>query len=266
MIHIKRMAVLLLALSAVVCLSSFTAARVVSPQVADGGPSLLVDDRWGGTLSETDLATLASDFEALRPTLGESDILVVFTSNWESDAKRELERNGYDSREKDVIGLVVWYNGMRHETELYTYGDMTRYISDEALESLQGRVAPYLTRKDYAGAIACFMEGAARAYASGVESAPTAAERWGTAALVGVCLGAVLGGVAILIVAQRYRRKNRSPSYPLSQFADLHLTIERDIFLYHTVVKTPISTGSSSGGRIGGGGGRSGGGRSSGRR
>lgn len=265
--RIKRMAVLLLVLSAVVCFSSFTAARLVSPQVADGGPSLLIDDQWGGTtLTETDLASLSACFAELRTSIGESDVLVVFASDWESEAKEELKRNGYASRTNDVIGLVIWYNGVKHESELYTYGDMTRYISDEDLQSLQGRVGSYLARKNYVGGIECFMQGAAAAYARGVESAPTTAQRWGTAALVGICIGAVLGGVATLIVVQRYRRKNRSSSYPLSQFANLRLTIERDVFLYHTVVKTPISTGSSSGGRIGGGGGHGGGGRSSGRR
>lgn len=266
MMRIKKMAVILLVLLAAICFSSFTAARVVSPQAADGGPSLLIDDQWGGaTLTEAELASLSACFTELRATIGKSDVLIVFASDRESEAKEELKRNGYASRTDDVIGLVIWYNGMKYESELYMYGDMTRYISDEDLQSLQGRVGSYLSRKNYVGGIECFIQGAAAAYARGVESAPTTAERWGTAALVGVCIGAVLGGVAILIVVQRYRRKNRSSSYPLSQFANLRLTIERDVFLYHTVVKTPISTGSSSGGRIGGGG-HGGGGRSSGRR
>ena len=87
--------------------------------------------------------------------------------------------------------------------------------------------------------------------------------------LTGMFFGAVIGGVAVLIVWLTYKRKVHGETYPLGQFADLKLTENRDTFITKNVVVTripdpPSSSGGSgrSGGFSGGGGGARMGGRS----
>ncbi len=66
------------------------------------------------------------------------------------------------------------------------------------------------------------------------------ATEWLITALISVAIGAAVGGIVVLIIVLRYRRKSRSPSYPLRDFTSLTLTREQDIFLGKSVVITRI--------------------------
>ncbi len=55
---------------------------------------------------------------------------------------------------------------------------------------------------------------------------------WGTVVLVGVIVGLVCAVGAIVGVILSYKRKNRSPIYPLDKFTDLDLHEKTDRYLY----------------------------------
>ena len=55
---------------------------------------------------------------------------------------------------------------------------------------------------------------------------------WGTVVLVGVIVGLVCDVGAIVGVILSYKRKNRSPIYPLDKFTDLDLREKTDRYLY----------------------------------
>ena len=55
---------------------------------------------------------------------------------------------------------------------------------------------------------------------------------WGTVVLVGVIVGLVCAIGAIVGVVLSYKRKNRSPIYPLDKFTDLDLHEKTDRYLY----------------------------------
>lgn len=253
---IWKITALFCVLAALLCLCSF-----------EGEAGFKVDNQWGDApLTEADVAALTALAAGQTDKVGNTDFLVVFASDWESTAKEELRDNGYSSRRQNVIGLVVWNNGARYETELYTYGDMSRYITDAEIQTLKSEVDADAKAGRMYGAVETLIVRSAEMLAAGKAANPprTIGEKVRLSLILGLVAGAVSGGVAVLIVVLRYRKKNRSASYPLEQFANLTLTLERDIFLYNTVTKTAIPT--STGGRSGGGGGHSGGGgRSSGR-
>lgn len=251
---IWKITALLCVLAALFCLCSF-----------EGEAGFKVDNQWGDApLTEADVAALTALAAGQTDKVGNTDFLVVFASDWESTAKEELRDNGYSSRRQNVIGLVVWHNGTRYETELYTYGDMSRYITDAEIQTLKSEVDADAKAGRMYGAVETLIVRSTEMLAAGKAANPPRTQKVWLSLILGLVAGAVSGGVAVLIVVLRYRKKNRSASYPLEQFANLTLTLERDMFLYNTVTKTAIPT--STGGRSGGGGGHSGGGgRSSGR-
>lgn len=251
----QRILALICVLAAFLCLCSF-----------EGQAGFKLDNQWGSApLTDAEISGLSALAAAQTDKVGDTDFLVVFASDWDSTAEEELRDNGYSSRKQNVIGLVVWYNGTRYETELYTYGDMSRYISDAEIQTLKNEVdADAKAGRMYEAVETLIVRSSERLAAGKAANPPkTTGQIILTAVIVGLVVGAVSGGVAVLIVVLRYRKKNRSASYPLEQFANLTLTLERDTFLYHTVTKTAIPT--SSGGGRGGSSGGGGGGRSSGR-
>ena len=248
----KRLIALVFVLAALLCLCSF-----------EGQATFKVDNQWSGSapLTDTQISELATLARRQSDTVGDTDFLVVFAADWDSDAETELRRNGYSSDKQNVIGLVVWHNGAKYETEIGALGDMSRYVGD--LKALKSEVDVYAKEGSLYEAARLFIERSTEMFAEGrAENPPkTRGQKILTALLVGAVVGAVSGGTAVLLVVLRYRKKNRSASYPLEQFANLKLTLEREVFLYHTVTKTAIATssggGGSSGGRSSGGGFRS---------
>ena len=55
---------------------------------------------------------------------------------------------------------------------------------------------------------------------------------WGKVVLIGIIAGIVCAAIAIVGVVLSYKRKNRSPIYPLDQFTNLDLREKTDRYLY----------------------------------
>ncbi len=63
----------------------------------------------------------------------------------------------------------------------------------------------------------------------------------GTLILIGGLGGAVAAILTAVIVVFSYKRKSRSPQYPLDRYASMRLTNGSDIFLNKTITRTKIS-------------------------
>ncbi|MBQ1260955.1 MAG: hypothetical protein IIX96_02990 [Clostridia bacterium] len=77
---------------------------------------------------------------------------------------------------------------------------------------------------------------------------------------VAAVISLLIGGIAATVVVVKYKRKLKSPSYPLERYARLSVTHASDKFLTRNVTRVKIQS-SSGGGRSGGGGGGHRGGR-----
>ena len=66
-----------------------------------------------------------------------------------------------------------------------------------------------------------------------------------TGLLVGLIVGAVIGGITIGIIIYQYKKKVKSPIYPLDKYASLDLNrfACQDTFLRRTVTKVRVNTG-----------------------
>ncbi len=66
-----------------------------------------------------------------------------------------------------------------------------------------------------------------------------------TGLLVGLIVGAVIGGVTIGIIIYSYKKKVKSPIYPLEKYTtlDLNRFASADLFLRRTVTKVKVNTG-----------------------
>ena len=235
--------------------------------VSCGAPKdeTVIYDNHGGSLSDSEISGIRR--QVAEADIGDASIAVVFAAQFYSDETAEEELAAVGLSGGDLIGLVIWtYDGAptsgRNEYELYSHGDMTRYISDADFQAIDNAIRADIKSGNYASAVSTFVRMSAEAYNAGKPATWTQVLK---VVGIAVTVGALSGGIAAVIVVTSYRRKSRSPSYPLQEFTRLYMTTERDDFLYHNVVKTRVVSSSSSGGGKSGGGGGGGGGRSSGR-
>lgn len=188
-----------------------------------------------------------------RELLGGADIVVIVTDDFDSDVKTQLARHGYASSDKDVIGLTVFCSGTTYEFDIGTWGSMSDTLSVKRLNQIMDVIeADVKAGRLFEGACK-FVDATAEQYAKAIKKQNR--NPFLVALPVALVIGVVAGGVAVLCVVFSYRKKNRTPSYPLDRFARLYLSVERDVFLGSSVVKTKIVQSSSSGGSRGGGGG-----------
>ena len=156
-----------------------------------------------------------------------------------------------------VVLLVSVVNGLYYY-DMYTYNDADDMFSNSDVDTVLDAPAVYDNLK--AGRIE---QGATAFFAEcrkiSLEHAEALARRERRAPLValiiGVAVGLLTGGGAVLGVFLYYRKKQHGESYPLDRYAKLHLTESSDRFVGSYVTRTRVQSSSSSGG----GGGISGG-------
>ena len=66
-----------------------------------------------------------------------------------------------------------------------------------------------------------------------------------TGLLIGMIAGVVVGGITIGIIIYKYKKKVKSPIYPLDKYTTLDLNhfASSDIYLRSTVTKVRVNTG-----------------------
>lgn len=209
--------------------------------------------------------------EKLRWAEDETDITFIIglynISEGIPSGERVISNLGLDINSNDIVLLIieVGNNGTLGDAlgstiipgyssnyyEMFTWGVANTVITDDSVDSILDHSDVYDNIKGAKfcdGAVA-FIEqsvGCIKSYRRGIVFAIVIA----TVASAAVAVGAVI---------LTYKKKLKSPIYPLSNYANLNLTEHTDVFLGKTVTRTRINTssGSSGGGRSGGGGGGS---------
>jgi uncharacterized membrane protein YgcG len=179
-----------------------------------------------------------------------------------------LGNNSYDLSELGFVygeNLIVLEINYYHYTDTYyyyldTFGDAYYEITDSEVDRILDASAVYDNIKGgrFGDGISAFTSLASKAYIGKLQE-PV----WNTL-LVSFILALVTGGITVGCVIYRYKRKLKSPTYPLDRYASLNLSRDEcsDIFIGSTVSKVRINTSSArsgGGSRGGSGGGRRGG-------
>lgn len=164
---------------------------------------------------------------------------------------------------ENLIVLEINYN---YYTDTYyyyldTFGDAYYEISDSEVDRILDARAVYDNIKNgkFGDGVSAFTRLTSKAYRGKLQE-----PFWNTL-LVSFILALIAGGITVGCVIYKYKRKLKSPTYPLDRYATLNLTRDEcsDMFIGSTVSRVRINTSS---GRSGGGSrGGSGGGRRGGR-
>lgn len=220
--------------------------------LASAGTEYIYDPH--GLADSVDRAAVATAFESAEDESGVA-LRVYF-----NDGTKNYYLDDYDVGTKygnsnTAVLLIekMYYGG--YEYELFTYGDAQNYISDTAADAILDNAIIYNSIKNgnFEAGILKFAELTASAVNEGRRSAKT------TVIIVAVVLALLSGGTAFGVVFYKYKRKLKSPIYPLSKYATMNLEYSSDNFLGSNVVRTRVK--SSSGGSSSGGGGFGGGSR-----
>lgn len=238
----KKLIGLLIAM--VVILSLF-----VIPVSADEGMnarSLIVDEYDHLTANEE-----SEIIDKLRLAEEETDIIFIIAI---FDIKHiipsdvsVIEECGFDINSDDIVLLIIESGDYVNYYEMFTWGVADTVVTDSAVDSIldDDDVKRNLKGGDFAPGILTF-----------VDKTVDSIKSYRTGLIIGIIVFAlVAAGVSVGSVIYVYKKKLKSPSYPVSDYADLDLTEHTDIFLGKTVTRTKISSSSSGGGRSGGGGG-----------
>ena len=189
--------------------------------------------------------------EALQNAEIETDIIFIVIVHNTSGGIRYVEGKasdlGFDINREDIVLLEI-RDGSTNYYDVYTWGIAYTVITDDAINEILD--APEVYNNIKGGNL----EEGIISFTNLTVKAINSYRRNLTLILIGISLAA--GGVAVISVIVIYKRKLKSPVYPLSQYTDLELTESSDVFLNKTVTRTKVSSssgGGSSGGRSSGG-------------
>lgn len=208
---------------------------------------MLVDD--AGLLSVSEENEILREMSDAEARIG-SDIYLythdgIIYGGGEAYILRRLDLD-YDD---DAIVLSVYESSGTYYYELYTYGNAAD-ISDSAVDRILDNRDVYDNIK--AGNIS---EG----LSAFVRALPEEIEKDEKSNLVGVIVVSVIialasGGATVGIIIYKYKKKLKSPIYPLSKFANMDLDYSSDNFIGSTVTRVRVNNSSGSRGSSGGGG------------
>ena len=240
----KLLIALVLVALTVPCLVSFTS----PPSHVWNGDGLITADE-------------ESELEALLADAGErsgiAHYAILYTADYSTISEREMaSRLGIDLGSDNAVILAVWQSGVSYYYELFTYGEAYGLISDsDAVDILDSKDVHLIK----SGRLADGLRGYTNVSSAILVRNRTV--RWVIVIAVAAVLAALAGAGAIFGVYYLYKRKLKSPIYPLSKYARMQLTHANDVFLGSNVTRVRVSSSGSSG--RGGGGGSRGGSRGS---
>ena len=162
----------------------------------------------------------------------------------------EIQRKlGVD--DTDSVILLIEDMGYEFEYEMFTYGDAYSDISDSDADDILDDSTVYSIKqgKLYEGALRFVSITADRILEN----------RFATKIFVIVCsvvLTLLAAGGSVGFVIYKYKRKLKSPIYPISDYAKLYLDFSTDNFVNSFVTRTRVASSSGRGGRSSGGGSR----------
>lgn len=240
-----------------------------------------------GLFSSDEIQQLNEEIQNLKSET-DMDYVVVTTDDADGKTSRKYADDFYEAT---GLGTHDNYSGMLYlidmdNREIYisTEGDMTRYLTDERIDTILNHAYTKVSNGDYAGSALAVLQDTDSYIAAGIpsnqynyssetgETDPYYQRGFPVPALV---FGAIAGLIAALYTFFSVRRKYQltAPTYhyPLSEKSELKLTVREDRlisqFVTHRKIpkSPPPSSGSGSGrttthvsgsGRVHGGGGR----------
>ncbi len=208
-----------------------------------------VDDQYD-LLSSSEKARIEQAFAEAERKCGVR-FAVIITEGEYSYTEDDIYRHFGMSYEDDAAYLLVEKFGGIWYYELFLYGKADARLSFGASDDILDAPAVYDNIKSgrLTDGIVAFAELTSESILAAERSTRTAV------VIVTVVLALLAAGISIAIVVVRYKRKLKSPIYPISDYANLNLTYATDNFTGSFVTKTRINTSSGGGGK-----GRSGGG------
>ena len=209
-----------------------------------------------GMLSGEELAELESELATASSECGFEIKLMfyddVVTSSYLSETRMLDMLSADEDDDLAVLLITREYDGYYYE--LFLYGEPDGLIDWDASDEILDTPKAYSSIKS--GKLA---EGAS-ALITAIRDVVNRirSDRWVGVIVATVAIALLSGGGTALGIYLSYKKKQKSPSYPLSKYASLSLTDSSDVFLGSSVVKTRVSSSSSSsrGGSRGGGGSR----------
>ena len=192
--------------------------------------------------------------------------ILVTTDSFEGKSAETYAGNWYDSHGYPADGILLLVSLTEGEWYILTNGVCYDRISDWDAEEMGEILVEYLRDGDYYEAFAMFPElaehfmEASDSNVGGVE-APTGKKNYGKTIAICMGVGLLIGLIAVAIMASMMKTvRSQSGAADYVRSGSMHLTNQRDIFLYSHVTRTPRpksnSSGSSGGGSRGGAGGR----------
>lgn len=211
-----------------------------------------------GLLSEIDIARVNEALAMASEEMGIPICAYVFEY-----AGRKVEGEDYLaakglSIDDDLVLMIVTVRWDEINYNLYTFGDAAFKINEKEVNYIldDGNVYNNIKCGEIADGLCAYASLASEAYCGRLGVS------WVLILIGSLIIGAIAGWICVKSIAEGYKRKNPSQSYPLDRFAKLELTKERDREIGKFVTTTIISSGGRggySGGRSGGGAGHRGG-------
>lgn len=205
----------------------------------------------GDSLLSSDTQTIESALNSAKEATRVEFFVYIHSDGYASEYTMLSEFGVSDS--DDVVLLEIELDRSVYYYELYTYGDAYSLISDSDADYILDTDEVYYNIKsgNLAEGILAFTSVTEEVLISARNAARISAIVWP------IVIALISGGIAVTVVVVRYKKKLKSPSYPLSRYANMNLTYSNDAFLGSNVVRTRISSSSGrSGGRSGGSRGR----------
>lgn len=200
-----------------------------------------------GALSEEQEAQIIAELREAESKTQIPIVIAVFEQRIGVPNEYEiLSMAGFDGMRDDVVMLVIEV-GDTNYYEMFTYGVADTLISQSAADSILDSNSVYGNIKNgrLCDGISAFIT---------LSSSAIRSSRVKTVIII-LVIAAISAAAAVGAVIFTYKKKLKSPSYPLNDFADLTLTEKSDVFLGKTVTKVRISSSSDGGGHGGKGGG-----------
>ncbi len=204
-----------------------------------------------GELSEDEAGRISSVLREINK--GEQSELHVVISSRASDAAQQYTSN------HNVMILFIEYDYSFNEYyyELFTYGVPTTNISDGEVNLILDNPSVYNNIKR--GKIYEGLSAALPLIDKANEGRLRSDGYVGRVVLVSAIIGACVAGIVVAVIVRKYKKKLKSPIYPIDKYAKMELDTAfcYDRFLYKNVTRIRVNN-SSSGGHSRGGSSRGG--------
>lgn len=208
----------------------------------------------------------AAELESLYASYSDFTPVLVTTDSFGGRSAESFAGHVYDQMGYPYDGILLLVSLSEGEWYILTNGACHDRISDRDAEAMGEELVEYIRGGDYHEAFTRFPALAEERMNSvdsnvGGVDAPVKTKNYGKTIAICMGVGLLIGLIAVGIMSSMMKTvRSQSGAADYVRSGSMHLTNQRDIFLYSHVTRTPRpksnSSGSSGGGSRGGAGGR----------